>query len=147
MKSKPSMKQRMKKLKKASSKKLEQTTKGVQSTLNINRYNKLLFIFETILLVGVVDEFFEGVVTGLSLNIYLHVLLLMLAVGILFTLAFSFLEPWTKKLIVWTVRINQNKILRFLMHVIILAVLYYFYAKVFFGTTIGINFSLGLSAN
>ena len=114
--------------------KIERTKKALKDTLNINKYNKWLFIFETILLVGVLDEYLEGLLLGLNLNIYLHILITMVFVGVLFTLAFSVLEPWTRKIITWTIRINQNKILRVAIHIIILVVIYFLYAKVFFAT-------------
>jgi len=125
--------------------KIERTKKAVKNTLNINKYNKWLFIFETILLIGVLDEYLEGFILGLEIDIYWHILLLMILIGTLFTFAFSVIEPWTKKIITWTIRINQNKVLRTLMHIIILGFIYFLYAKVFFATNIGITFDVGLN--
>ncbi len=122
------------KIKKETTKTIDTASDEVKKVTNINRYNKYLFVFETVLAVGVIDEFFEGVVTGLQLNFYLHVLILMLAVGLLFTAAFRFLEPLTKGTVVWLVRFNKNKFVRVLVHALILGSLFYFYSLVFFNT-------------
>lgn len=124
----------------------KRVVKGAKRTLSINKYSKWLFVFETVLFVGVGDEYLESLITNLSVNFYLHVLLLMLSMGILFTLAFSVIEPWTKELIIWTIRLNESKAVKFVVHVIILGLLYWLYAKVFFGRTIDIDIDIGLSA-
>jgi len=143
----PSFKQRMKRLRKKSSDGLYQTKEGIKKGLNINRYNKMLFIFETILLVGVIDEFLEIQILKLDFGLYVNIALLMVTLGILFYFAFHIVEKAAKSTIVWIVRLNNNKILRFLVHVIILSFLYYLYAKIFFSTTIGLTFNLGLNAS
>ena len=144
-KSRPSMKQRMKKLKKASSERLDRTRTGVKRALNINRYNKMLFIFETILFVGVVDEFFESLIMQIDYGIYLNIILLMISIGILFYLALQFIEKVAKGAIIWIVRLNNNKILRFFVHALILFGLFWLYAKVFFGVHLHLIFNVGLS--
>ncbi len=146
-KKKPTMKQKLRKIKNASTKKMDAAKKGVKDTLNINRYNKWLFIFETILLVGVIDEYFETVIMGLNQSIYVHILLLMLSIGILFSLALRFIEPVAKGGIIWIVRLNNNKILRAVVHILILSVLYYLYARVFFDTSVSLSFNIGLNAS
>jgi len=115
---------------------IAKTKKAVKNTLNINKYNKLLLVFETVLLVGVIDEYLEGVILAQDMSIYLHVLTLMLLVGFIFTFAFSIIEPIIKKWVAWTIRFNRNKLIRVIIHVLILSILYYLYAQVFFGTTI-----------
>jgi len=145
-KKKPTMKQKLKKMKNASSKKLGAAKDGVKSALNINRYNKYLFILETILLVGVLDEYFESLIMGIDYGIYINILLLMLSIGILFSLALRFIEPIAKGSITWVVRLNENKILRFIVHVVILCLLYYLYAQVFFDTTVSLSFNIGINA-
>jgi hypothetical protein len=137
----------MGKLKRASSKKVIAAKEGVWHTLNINRYNKYLFILETILLVGVVDEFFEGLIMGLNVGLYLHVFLLMFSIGVLFVFALALIEKIGKGTIVWLVRLSNNKILRVVFHVLILCGLFYLYAKVFFGVEIGLVFNIGLNAS
>jgi len=146
-KKKPTMKQKLRKVKNVSVKKLGVAKDGVKSALNINRYNKLLFILETILFVGVIDEYFESLIMGIDYGIYLNILLLMLSIGILFSLALRFIEPLTKGSIVWIVRLNNNKILRAAVHIVILCLLYYLYAKVFFDTTVSLSFNIGLNAS
>jgi hypothetical protein len=121
--------------------------KGTKDTLNINKYNKFLFIFETILLVGVIDEFFEGLIMTIDNGIYLNILLLMLSVGILFYIALQFIERVSKGAIIWVVRLNNNKIIRLFVHIVILSILYYLYAQVFYDTTIGLTFNIGLTAS
>ena len=143
---KPTFKQRLKKVKKNSVKNIESAKKGIKSGLNINRYNKYLFIFETILLVGVIDEFFETLIMGLNISTYLHIVLLMVSIGTLFYFALMFIERFSKGTIMWLVKLNQNKVLRFLVHVIILYILFYLYAKVFFGLNISLVFNVGLNA-
>jgi hypothetical protein len=134
------------KLKKKSSEKIQNAKKNVSSKLNINKYNKWLFIFETILFVGVIDEYFEGLILSLNIDFYWHVLLLMISVGVLFTLLFRYIEPLTKKILVFLVRINTNKLVRIIMHIIILSILFYLYSQVFFGKTISIDFSFSVNA-
>ncbi len=146
MKKKPSLKQKLNKVKRKSIKTFESTEKGIKNGLNINRYNKFLFIFETILLIGVIDEFFETLIMGLELSIYSHILLLMLSIGTLFYFALMFIEKVAKGTITWLVRLNSNKILRFIVHVIILYIIFILYARVFFDTNISLVFNLGLSA-
>jgi hypothetical protein len=146
MKRPPTLKQKVRKFQKASGKAVDATKKGVAKFTNINRYNKYLFIFETILFVGVIDEFFEGVITGFNLGIYLHILLLMFSIGILFTIALNVIESITKGTIVWLVRLSNNKILRVVVHLIIFAILFYLYGKVFFDTNISLSFNIGLNA-
>ena len=146
-KRKKTFKQKFRRFKKVSAKKLEDTHKGVKRTLNINRYNKYLFIFETILLVGVIDEYFESLIMQLDYGIFLNIILLMLSIGILFYFALQFIERLGKGTIIWIVRLNQNKILRIAAHILILAALFYFYAQVFYGTKIGIVFDFGLTAS
>lgn len=142
----PSMRQRMQRFKKVSTERLDQTRNGVKNALNINRYNKMLFIFETILLVGVIDEFFEGLIMMVDYGIYLNILLLMLSIGILFYIALQFIEKVAKGTIIWIVRLNNNKILRFFVHALILFGLFWLYAKVFFGVHLNLIFNVGLSA-
>ncbi|MGM5488434.1 MAG: hypothetical protein ACQESG_05785 [Nanobdellota archaeon] len=83
----------------------------MKRALNINRYNKMFFIFETILLVGVVDEFFESLIMQIDYGIYLNIILLM--ISILFYLALQFIEK--EGAIIWIARLNNNKILRLSM--------------------------------
>ncbi|MBT3720028.1 hypothetical protein HN789_02985 [archaeon] len=136
----------MKKFKKKVTKKIDETVNNTKKALNINKYNKWLFIFETFLFVGVLDEFIENLILSINLNILFHVILIMLSVGILFTAAFSIIEPLTKKILAWLVRINSNKIVRILMHIIILSVLYYLYAFVFFGAKLQLTFNVAINA-
>lgn len=147
VKQKKTFKQHVKKIKKVSVQKIASIKKGVRDTTNINRYNKYLFIFETILLVGVIDEFLESLIMKLDYGIYLNIVLLMLSIGILFYFALQFIEKLGKGTIIWIVRLNKNKILRIATHVLILSVLFYFYAKVFYSTEIGIVFNFGLTAS
>ncbi len=129
------------------SKKNKQRAKEPKKTPIANRCSKWVFVFETILFVGVLDEYLESLITNLSINFYLHVLLFMLSIGILFTLAFSVIEPWTKELIIWTVRLNENPAVKFIVHLLILGLLYWLYAKVFFGKTIDIDVNIGINAS
>ena len=140
------LKKRLSNLKKRGSKRIESTKEGVKKGLNINRYNKNLFILETVLLIGALDEFFESLILKLDFGIYLNVLLVMLSVGVLFTLAFNFIEKYMKGIIIWMVRVSNNKIIRFAVHLIILGVLFYLYAQIFFNVKIGLVFNVGLSA-
>ena len=125
--------------------KAKRIVKGTKRTLITNKYSKWLFVFETVLFVGVVDEYLESLITNLSIDFYLHVLLLMLSIGVLFTLTFSVIEPWTKELIIWTIRLNESKAVKFAVHLIILGLLYWLYAKVFFGRTIAVDLNIGVS--
>jgi hypothetical protein len=120
---------------------------NTKNNLNINKYNKFLFIFETILFVGVIDEFFEGLIMQIDNGIYLNILLLMFSIGILFYIALQFIERVAKGAIIWVVRLNNNKLIRLFVHIIILSFLYYLYAQVFFDTTIALNFNIGLTAS
>jgi hypothetical protein len=78
---------------------------------------------------------------------YINVLLLMLSIGVLFTFALGFIEKVAKGAITWIVRLNDNKILRIAVHIIILAVLFYLYSKVYFGVEVGLDFSIKITAN
>ena len=139
-------KQRMRKMKRSGAKTLEQTRQGVKDVTNINRYNRYLFILETILLVGVVDEYFESLITGLNISIYFHILLLMFSIGVLFVVALKVIEKIGKGTIVWLVRLSSNKILRLIAHIVILSLLFCLYGKVFFGTDISLSFNVALNA-
>ncbi|PLW80487.1 hypothetical protein C0585_02215 [Candidatus Woesearchaeota archaeon] len=136
-----------KQIKKKLDKGLDNTKEFAKKYTNINTYNKKLFVFETILLVGVIDEFFEGLIMKLDYGIYLNIILLMLSIGILFYFALTFIEKVSKGAIVWLVRLNDNKILRFLVHAVILFILFCMYAKVFYGTNINLVFNIGLNAS
>ncbi len=118
-----------------------------KENLNINKYNRFLFIFETILFVGVIDEYFEGLIMSIDNGIYLNILLLMFSVGILFYVALQFIERVAKGAIIWVVRLNNNKLIRLIVHLVILSFLYYLYAKVFFDVTVGLSFNVGLSVS
>lgn len=80
-------------------------------------------------------------------GIYLNILLLMFSVGILFYVALQFIERVAKGAIIWVVRLNNNKLIRLIVHLVILSFLYYLYAKVFFDVTVGLSFNVGLSVS
>ncbi|MFH1590872.1 MAG: hypothetical protein ABIC95_03005 [archaeon] len=140
----PTTKQRLRKLKKRSIEKLQQTKVAIKQSTNINRYNKYLFILETILLVGVVDEYVENLIIGWTLGVYLNTLLIMIAIAIMFSLALRIIEPLARGTVTWLVRLTSNKVVRVTMHVVILCIIFYLYGKVFFGVDVGIDFSVGL---
>lgn len=143
---KPTMKQRVKKLKKKSAERFDHTRTGMKKALNINRYNKMLFIFETILFIGVVDEFFESLIMKIDYGMYLNIILLMLSIGVIFAFALKFIERVARGAIIWIVRLNNNKILRFFVHALILFGLFWLYAKVYFGVNVHLVFNVGLQA-
>jgi hypothetical protein len=110
--------------------------KNMKKEFNINRYNKYLFIFETVLLIGLLENYLSEIILELNINVYLNVLLIMLSIGFLFTLAFRFLEPLARDTIVWLVRFNENKILRIVAHALILICLFYLYTLAYFDVVI-----------
>ena len=118
----------------------------VKKDININTYNKYLFIFETVLLVGVIEEFIEGYVLGLDLQLFLHMFLVMVLVGTSFTGAIAFVEPLLKGSITWIVRFGKNKIVRVGVHAAILFGLFFLYGLVYFGTKVTPAVSIGLTA-
>ena len=139
------VKQRLNRIKRVSSKKLQEGKAGVGRALNINRYNRYLFMLETILLVGVIDEYFESLIMKVNYGVYLNILLLMLSIGVLFSFALKLIEPIARGTISWLVRLNDNKILRAVVHIAILYFLFCLYARVYFGLTISLVFNIGLN--
>ena len=71
----------------------------------------------------------------------------MLSIGILFAFALQFIEKVARGAIIWIVRLNSNKILRFIVHALILSALFWLYAKVFFGVQVDLIFDIGLNAS
>ena len=132
--------------KKTFKKKLESVQKSVKDGLNINKYNKWLFIFETVLLVGVLDEFLEGVILDLPISFYWHVALVMLCIGIVFSAAFIFIEKYAKKIVIGIIRFSNNKLVRIILHLAIIAIIFYLYARVFFGTKVALDIAIGVTA-
>lgn len=147
MKKDDAFSQRMRKAKRSAAKTAERVKHGLRAGTNINTYNKWLFIFETVLFVGVLDEFLEGKLLDLDLGLYVNVAILMLMTGTLFTFAFRFIERYTQKTISWLVRLNSNKILRLFVHLVIISLLFYLYAKVFFEVNLSLVLDIGVSAS
>jgi len=148
-KNKETIHSRIKKAKKKAGKKISKavtaTKTETKKALNINRYNKYLFILETILFIGVLDEFLESLILKVDFGIVINTILLMASIGILFSWALLLIEPIMKGTIIWLVRLNNNKILRVIVHVIILSLLFCLYAKVFFGTNLSLSVDVGLN--
>ncbi len=114
--------------------KKEKIKAHIKKDVNINTYNKYLWVFETILLVGAVEEFIEGKVVALDIDFNLNVILVMLLVGTAFTLAVRFTEPLFKKSVTLLVRIRESKALRVALHASILFGLFLLYSWVYFDT-------------
>ncbi|MCP3682874.1 MAG: hypothetical protein GY861_09310 [bacterium] len=124
----------------------ERIKDNVKKGVNINTYNKYLFIFETVLFVAVVEEFIEIKMLALDINLYLNILLVMLLVGTSFTGLIFVLEPFLKGTITKVVRFSNSKIVRVVLHSVILFVLFLLYAFVYFGEKITPAISIGLNA-
>jgi len=110
----------------------EKIKKEIKKDLNINTYNKYLWVFETVLLVGVVEEYIEGYVVDLNIPFVFNVILVMLLIGTAFTLLIRFTEPLFKGILVWMVRFRNEKQVRFILHAGILFGLFCLYAFVYF---------------
>lgn len=147
LRKKTTFRSRTKKFRKACGKRIYAVRCLCRRYSNINRYNRYLFIFETILLVGVIDEFLEGLIMQLDYGIFLNIALLMFSIGVLFYFALQFIERLGKGTIIWIVRLNKNKILRVAAHIVILALLFYLYAKVFYGTELGLVLDIGVTTS
>jgi len=119
---------------------------NLKKSVNINTYNKYLFLFETILFIGAIEEFIETKVLALETNFYISVILIMLLIGTAFTFAVVFLEPKVRNLITWIVRASTNRVIRVVVHSIILFGLFLLYAFVYFGAKLMPVFSFGLKA-
>ena len=119
----------------------------VKKDLNINTWNKYLFIFETILFIAVIEEFLEGKITNLEMQLFPHILLVMLLVGTSFTGAVRLVEPILKGSVTKIVRFSNNKIIRITVHVLILFGLFVLYGLVYFDTLIKPMLSIGLATS
>lgn len=136
----------LKVIKKKTVKTIDATKNGIKKVSNINRYNRKLFILETILFIGVLDEYMESLILKVDAGFYINVILLMASIGILFTFALKFIEKVAKGAITWIVRLNDNKILRVAVHILILGILFYLYSKVYFDVELGLDFSINITA-
>ena len=122
----------------------EKIKDNLKKSVNINTYNKYLFLFETILFIGAIEEFVETKVLALDINMYLDILIIMVLVGTSFTGAVIILEPKLRNLITWIVRASSNRVIRVVVHSVILFGLFLLYAFVYFGAKLMPVFSFGL---
>jgi hypothetical protein len=94
--------------------------------------NRFLFIVETLLLVGVIEEFIESYVMRMDQSVYMTVLMLMLLIGVLFYFALGLIQGIAGGAILFIVSINKSRALRLIVHACIFACLFYLYLIVYF---------------
>lgn len=112
----------------------ERIVHEIKKDLNINTWNRYLFILEAILFVGAIEEYIEGWVTSLDMNFNLHVILIMLLIGTSFLFAVERLEPLVRRVFEYVVRFRSNKAFRFGIHATIMVFLFILYSLVYFNT-------------
>ncbi len=93
---------------------------------------RFLLVFETALIIGLLNFFLEKKIHALEINTYLKIAIIMLLAGGIFSLAYVFVEKIIRNTLNIVFKVQIIPFLNYLIHAGIIAVLYYLYSLYFF---------------
>ncbi len=97
---------------------------------------KILTVLEAALLIGLLQFFLEGKITGMKISVYLRVAAIMLMVGGIFSIVFYTMERFIKNTLVNITGRTTRHGLRFAIHGLILTLLFAAYAYFYFNVRV-----------
>ena len=101
----------------------------------IKKVNKKLVLFESSLFVGLVGFLFESLVRNLNISFYLRVVFVMVLFGGLFSVFFTFIEPFFQRVIFLFLK-RRSSSYKLFFHIVLFIVLFVLYSLVYFGVSL-----------
>jgi hypothetical protein len=100
------------------------------------KIDKQLIIFETALLLGLVNFFVEKWIFSLDINFYLKVLSVMMMVAGSFSIVFKLIEPLAKGAVKKMLIFGKKSYVNLIIHTGIIGLFFILYSWLFFGVKV-----------